>query len=164
MRVFRADYTTPVRHHHETSAVSKLLLIRPGRRRGRGSKTVVVKTENAALAGPVQASYLLIDTQPGPPRHDGRHRIDTAPHGRRLTLAADYWRPEDASYMVLVGRERWRTFCPRHAAVRPITPRLDLQPFGRQGREPRGQFDRDSMPRRSAIRSRWCARPTSFPA
>ena len=63
---FKAEIATPVRHHHETSEVSTLLLMPAWSKEWTGLKTVVVKTDNAALNLPtVQASYLLIDNATG---------------------------------------------------------------------------------------------------
>ena len=63
---FREDIATPVRHHHETSPVSTLLLMPAWSKAFTGLKTVVVKTDNAAKGLPtITASYLLIDNATG---------------------------------------------------------------------------------------------------
>ena len=63
---FQADIATPVRHHHETSAVATLLLMPAWSKEWTGLKTVVVKSDNAAKNLPtVQASYLLIRNDTG---------------------------------------------------------------------------------------------------
>lgn len=120
---FRASYTTPVRHHHETSPASTLLLMPGWSREWTGLKTVVVKTDNAALGLPtVQASYLLIDNATG----ETVAMMDGTEITRRRTaaasaLAADYLARKDASRMVLVGAGALgRHFVRAHAAVRPI--------------------------------------------
>ncbi len=120
---FRADYTTPVRHHHETSAVSTLLLMPAWSKAWTGLKTVVVKTDNAAMGLPtVQASYLLIDNATGA----AVAMMDGTELTRRRTaaasaLAADYLAAKDASSMTLVGAGALgEHFVRAHAAVRPI--------------------------------------------
>lgn len=121
---FRADYTTPVRHHHETSANATLLLMPAWSKDWTGLKTVVVKTDNPALGLPtVQASYLLIDNKTGATVA----MIDGTEITRRRTaaasaLAADYLARKDASRMVLVGAGALGAhFVRAHQAVRPIT-------------------------------------------
>ncbi len=120
---FRANYTTPVRHHHEISPASTLLLMPAWSREWTGLKTVVVKTGNAALGLPtVQASYLLIDNRTG----GTVAMMDGTEITRRRTasasaLAADYLARKDASRMVLVGAGALGAhFVRAHAAVRPI--------------------------------------------
>jgi len=120
---FRADYTTPVRHHHETSPVSTLLLMPAWSKEWTGLKTVMVKTDNATQGLPtVQASYLLIDNRTGATvaMMDGteitRRRTASA-----SALAADYLARQDASRMVLVGAGALGAhFVRAHAAMRPI--------------------------------------------
>lgn len=120
---FRADYTTPVRHHHATSAVSTLLLMPAWSKAWTGLKTVVVKTDNAAMGLPtVQASYLLIDNTTGA----AVAMMDGTELTRRRTaaasaLAADYLAVKDASSMTLVGAGALgEHFVRAHASVRPI--------------------------------------------
>lgn len=120
---FRADYTTPVRHRHETSAVSTLLLMPAWSQAWTGLKTVVVKTDNAALGLPtVQASYLLIDNATGA----AVAMMDGTELTRRRTaaasaLAADYLAVKGASSMALIGAGALgEHFVRAHAAVRPI--------------------------------------------
>ena len=120
---FKADIATPVRHHHETSPVSTLLLMPAWSREWTGLKTVVVKTDNAAMNLPtVQASYLLI-------RNDTAETVaimDGTELTRRRTaaasaLAADYLARPDASTLALVGAGALGNhFVRAHAAVRPI--------------------------------------------
>ena len=120
---FRAEIATPVRHHHETSAVSTLLLMPAWSAEWTGLKTVVVKTDNAAKNLPtVQASYLLIDNATGATVAimDGTEltRRRTAAAG---ALAADYLARPDAATLVLVGAGALGAhFARAHAAVRPI--------------------------------------------
>lgn len=120
---FKADIATPVRHHHETSAVSTLLLMPAWSREWTGLKTVVVKTDNAAKNLPtVQASYLLIKNDTG----ETVAIMDGTELTRRRTaaasaLAADYLARPDASTLVLVGAGALGShFVRAHAAVRPI--------------------------------------------
>ena len=120
---FRAEIATPVRHHHETSPVSTLLLMPAWSAEWTGLKTVVVKTDNAAKNLPtVQASYLLIDNATGATVAimDGTEltRRRTAAAG---ALAADYLARPDAATLVLVGAGALGAhFARAHAAVRPI--------------------------------------------
>ena len=120
---FKADIATPVRHHHETSPVSTLLLMPAWSREWTGLKTVVVKTDNAAKNLPtVQASYLLIKNDTG----ETVAIMDGTELTRRRTaaasaLAADYLARPDASTLVLVGAGALGShFVRAHAAVRPI--------------------------------------------
>ncbi|MGQ0486435.1 MAG: ornithine cyclodeaminase family protein [Hyphomicrobiales bacterium] len=120
---FRADYVTPVRHHHETSAVSTLLLMPAWSKAWTGLKTVVVKTDNAVMGLPtVQASYLLIDNATGA----AVAMMDGTELTRRRTaaasaLAAGYLAARDASSMTLVGAGALgEHFVRAHASVRPI--------------------------------------------
>ena len=120
---FRADYETPVRHHHETSPVATLLLMPAWSKQWTGLKTVVVKTDNAALGLPtVQASYLLIDNATGATvaMMDGTE-ITRRRTAAASALAADYLARKDASTMTLVGAGALGVhFVRAHASVRPI--------------------------------------------
>ena len=120
---FRADIATPVRHHHETSPVSTLLLMPAWSKEWTGLKTVIVKTDNAAKNLPtVQASYLLINNDTG----ETVAIMDGTELTRRRTaaasaLAAGYLARPDASTLVLVGAGALGGhFVRAHAAVRPI--------------------------------------------
>ena len=120
---FKADIATPVRHHHETSAVSTLLLMPAWSREWTGLKTVIVKSDNAAKNLPtVQASYLLIKNDTG----ETVAIMDGTELTRRRTaaasaLAADYLARPDASTLVLVGAGALGShFVRAHAAVRSI--------------------------------------------
>lgn len=120
---FKAEIATPVRHHHETSDVSTLLLMPAWSKEWTGLKTVVVKTDNAALNLPtVQASYLLIDNATG----ETVAMMDGTELTRRRTaaasaLAASYLARADASTLVLVGAGALGAhFVRAHAAVRPL--------------------------------------------
>ncbi len=120
---FRADIETPVRHHHETSSVSTLLLMPAWSGEWTGLKTVVVKSDNAAKNLPtVQASYLLIKNETG----ETVAIMDGTELTRRRTaaasaLAAGYLARADASTLVLVGAGALSAhFVRAHAAVRPI--------------------------------------------
>ena len=120
---FQADIATPVRHHHETSAVATLLLMPAWSKEWTGLKTVVVKSDNAAKNLPtVQASYLLIKNETG----ETVAIMDGTELTRRRTaaasaLAADYLARPDASTLMLVGAGALGAhFVRAHAAVRPI--------------------------------------------
>ncbi len=120
---FRAEIETPVRHHHETTPVSTLLLMPAWSKEWTGLKTVVVKTDNAAKGLPtVQASYLLIDNATG----ETVAILDGTELTRRRTaaasaLAADYLARPDASTLVIVGAGALAIhFIRAHAAVRHI--------------------------------------------
>lgn len=120
---FKADIETPVRHHHEISNVSTLLLMPAWSKAWAGLKTVVVKTDNAAMNLPtVQASYLLIDNATGATVAI----LDGTELTRRRTaaasaLAADYLARPDASNLVIVGAGALGAhFVKAHTAVRDI--------------------------------------------
>jgi ornithine cyclodeaminase len=120
---FRAEITTPVRHHHDISDVSTLLLMPAWSKDWAGLKTVVFKTDNAAQGLPtIQASYLLIEQKTG----ETVAMMDGGEITRRRTaaasaLAADYLARKDAEVMTLVGAGALGPhFVHAHAAVRPI--------------------------------------------
>jgi ornithine cyclodeaminase len=120
---FRQDIATPVRHHHETSPVSTLLLMPAWSKAFTGLKTVVVKTDNPAKGLPtITASYLLIDNETGATVA----LMDGTELTRRRTaaasaLAADYLARKDAATMVMVGAGALGGhFIRAHCAVRPI--------------------------------------------
>jgi ornithine cyclodeaminase len=113
---FRADITTPVRHHHETSAVATLLLMPAWSKDWTGLKTVVVKSDNAAKNLPtIQASYLLIKNDTGETvPQDGTELTGAPPHSAFADyLAARCLNP-------CAGRCGAWDFVRAHAAVRPI--------------------------------------------
>jgi ornithine cyclodeaminase/alanine dehydrogenase-like protein (mu-crystallin family) len=120
---FREDIATPVRHHHETSSVTTLLLMPAWGKDFTGLKTVTVKTDNPALNVPtVQAAYLLIDNATGTPvvMMDGTEltRRRTAAAG---ALASDYLSRVDSSTLLIVGAGALaKHFVHAHASVRPI--------------------------------------------
>lgn len=120
---FRADIATPVRHHHDISDVSTLLLMPAWSKDWAGLKTVVFKTDNAAKGLPtIQASYLLIDQKTG----ETVAMMDGGEITRRRTaaasaLAADYLARKDADTLTLVGAGALAPhFALAHAAVRPV--------------------------------------------
>ena len=120
---FREDIATPVRHHHETSPVSTLLLMPAWSKAFTGLKTVVVKTDNPAKGLPtITASYLLIDNETGATVAI----LDGTELTRRRTaaasaLAADYLARKEARTMVMVGAGALGAhFIRAHRAVRPI--------------------------------------------
>jgi alanine dehydrogenase len=120
---FRAGIETPVRHHHDVSSVSTLLLMPAWSKEWAGLKTVVFKADNAAQGLPtIQASYLLIEQKTG----TTVAMMDGGEITRRRTaaasaLAADYLARKDATTMTLVGAGALGPhFVRAHAAVRPI--------------------------------------------
>lgn len=120
---FRAGIETPVRHHHDVSAVSTLLLMPAWSKDWAGLKTVIFKTDNAAQGLPtIQANYLLIDQKTGATVA----LMDGGEITRRRTaaasaLAADYLARKDAEVMTLVGAGALGPhFVRAHAAVRPV--------------------------------------------
>ena len=120
---FRADIETPIRHHHDITAVSTLLLMPAWSKDWAGLKTVVFKSDNAAKGLPtIQASYLLIDQVTG----ETVAMMDGGEITRRRTaaasaLAADYLARKDAETMTLVGAGALAPhFVLAHAAVRPL--------------------------------------------
>lgn len=120
---FKADIATPVRHHHEMSPVSTLLLMPAWSKEWTGLKTVVVKTDNAAKNLPtVQASYLLVKNDTG----ESVAIMDGTELTRRRTaaasaLAADYLARPDASTLMLVGAGALGAhFVRAHTVLRPI--------------------------------------------
>jgi len=120
---FRAEIETPVRHHHDISDVSTLLLMPAWSKDWAGLKTVVFKTDNAAKGLPtIQASYLLIEQKTG----TTVAMMDGGEITRRRTaaasaLAADYLARKDASTLTVVGAGALAPhFVRAHAAVRPI--------------------------------------------
>jgi alanine dehydrogenase len=120
---FRAPIETPVRHHHEISSVSTLLLMPAWSAEWVGLKTVVVKTDNAGKGLPtVQASYLLIDQATGATvaMMDGTE-ITRRRTAAASALAADYLARRDVDTMTLIGAGALAPhFVAAHAAVRPI--------------------------------------------
>ena len=120
---FRADIETPVRHHHETSNATTLLLMPAWSKHFTGLKTVTVKTDNSALNLPtVQGAYLLIDNATGAPVA----MMDGTELTRRRTaaasaLASDFLSRKDSSALLLIGAGALGAhFARAHAAMRPI--------------------------------------------
>ena len=120
---FRAEIETPVRHHHDISDVSTLLLMPAWSKDWAGLKTVVFKTDNAAKGLPtIQASYLLIEQKTGTTvaMMDGGE-ITKRRTAAASALAADYLARKDASTLTVVGAGALAPhFVRAHAAVRPI--------------------------------------------
>ena len=120
---FRSEIKTPVRHHHDTSDVTTLLLMPAWGKDFTGLKTVTVKTDNPGLGVPtVQGTYLLIDNGTGTPVAI----MDGTELTRRRTaaasaLASDYLSREDSSTLLLIGAGALGAhFVRANAAVRPI--------------------------------------------
>lgn len=120
---FRSRVTVPLRHHHQTSDTSTLLLMPAWTDKWLGLKTLTLNAANPARGLPtVIASYLLIDNDTGVPAAimDG-----TELTGRRTAcasaLAADYLARADASSLLLIGAGSLAPhFARAMAAVRPI--------------------------------------------
>ncbi len=120
---FKMPATTPVRHHHDPSPTTTLLLMPAWTAHWTGLKVVTVKTDNPALGLPtVQGSYLLLENATGAPvcMMDGteltRRRTAAA-----SALAADYLARPDASTLTIVGSGALCLhFIQAHASVRPI--------------------------------------------
>jgi alanine dehydrogenase len=120
---FRGEVTTPVRHHHQTNAVTTLLLMPAWNSEWTGLKVVTFKSDNAAQDLPtIHGSYLLIDNRTGA----AVTMMDGTELTRRRTaaasaLAAEYLARPDASVLTLVGAGALALhFARAHAAVRPI--------------------------------------------
>lgn len=120
---FREEIATPVRHHHDVSDVSTLLLMPAWSKDWAGLKTVIFKSDNAARGLPtIQASYLLIEQKTGATVA----MMDGGEITRRRTaaasaLAADYLARKDAETLTLVGAGALAPhFALAHAAVRPV--------------------------------------------
>lgn len=120
---FASEITTPVRHHHDTSAVTTLLLMPAWSKDYTGLKTVTVKTDNAQLGIPtVQASYLLIDNATGTPvaMMDGTE-LTQRRTAAASALASDYLSRQNSSTLLLIGAGALGAhFAKAHASVRPI--------------------------------------------
>jgi ornithine cyclodeaminase/alanine dehydrogenase-like protein (mu-crystallin family) len=120
---FRAPAETPVRHHHEPSPSTTLLLMPAWTSLWTGLKVVTVKTDNPALGLPtVQGSYLLLDNGTGA----AVCMMDGTELTRRRTasasaLAADYLARPDATVHAIIGAGALCAhFARAHKAVRPI--------------------------------------------
>lgn len=120
---FRAPVETPVRHHHDVSPASTLLLMPAWSPDWVGLKTVMVKSDNAAQGLPtIQASYLLIDQATGATvaLMDGTE-ITRRRTAAASALAADYLARPDVDTMTVIGAGALAPhFVAAHAAVRPI--------------------------------------------
>jgi ornithine cyclodeaminase len=120
---FAAEIVTPVRHHHDLSPVSILLLMPAWSKAFTGLKTVVAKFDNAAKGLPtITASYLLMDNDTGATVA----MLDGTELTRRRTaaasaLAAAYLARSEAETLLIVGAGALAPhFARAHAAVRPI--------------------------------------------
>ncbi len=120
---FASEIATPVRHHHDTSSVTTLLLMPAWSTDFTGLKTVTVKTDNANLGiATVQGAYLLIDNATGTPVA----MMDGTELTRRRTacasaLASDYLSRQNSSTLLLIGAGALGAhFAKAHASVRPI--------------------------------------------
>ncbi len=122
-QAFTWSSTTPVRHHHELSGGTNLLLMPSWTKEWTGVKLVTTQADNAAKGlSSVQASYVLIETPTGTPIAI----MDGTELTRRRTaaasaLAADYLARKDAETLAVVGAGALAAhFVRAHASVRPI--------------------------------------------
>ena len=120
---FASEIVTPVRHQHDLSSVSILLLMPAWSKAFTGLKTVVAKFDNAAKGLPtITASYLLIDNDTGATVA----MLDGTELTRRRTaaasaLAASYLARPNSETLLIVGAGALAPhFVRAHAAVRPI--------------------------------------------
>ena len=120
---FRQDIVSPVRHHHQPSKTSNLLLMPAWTSEYVGLKIVMQESTNAARGLPtIQANYLLIDSRTG----ETLAMMDGTEITRRRTaaasaLAADYLARGDARTLTLCGAGALgEHFVRAHAAVRRI--------------------------------------------
>lgn len=120
---FKGGAETPVRHHHQTTPATTLLLMPSWTAQWSGLKTITVKGDNAALGLPsIQGVYLLIENATGTPVA----MMDAGEITRRRTaaasaLAADYLARPDAKTLALFGAGALAPhFVQAHASVRPI--------------------------------------------
>ncbi|MBL8905490.1 MAG: ornithine cyclodeaminase family protein [Rhizobiales bacterium] len=120
---FAGEIVTPVRHHHDLSPVSILLLMPAWSKAFTGLKTVFAKFDNAARGLPtITASYLLMDNDTGATVA----MLDGTELTRRRTaaasaLAASYLARPDSETLLVVGAGALAPhFVRAHAAVRPI--------------------------------------------
>src|SRR5205823_4664770 len=120
---FRENYTTPVRHHHDLSPATILLLMPAWSERYSGLKTVMFKSDNAAKGLPtIQASYLLFDNETG----ETLAVMDGTELTRRRTaaasaLAADYLARKNSRVLAIIGAGALAPhFARAHLSVRPI--------------------------------------------
>ncbi len=120
---FASEIVTPVRHHHDLSPVSILLLMPAWSKAFTGLKTVFAKFDNAAKGLPtITASYLLMDNDTGATVA----MLDGTELTRRRTaaasaLAASYLARPDSETLLIVGAGALAPhFVRAHAAVRPI--------------------------------------------
>ena len=166
---FKADIATPVRHHHETSPVSTLLLD-AGLVQGVDRSQDRCRQDRQCRKGPAhhQASYLLIDNDTG----ETVAIMDGTELTRRRTaaasaLGADYLARPDASTLVLVGAGALGAhFVRAHAAVRPIKKVFiyNRSPEKAAALAARIEKRRALRHRPSPIWKRRCVRPISSPA
>ncbi|MFO0993920.1 MAG: ornithine cyclodeaminase family protein [Hyphomicrobiales bacterium] len=122
-RGFASEIVTPVRHQHDLSPVSILLLMPAWSKAFTGLKTVYAKFDNAAKGLPtITASYLLMDNDTGATVA----MLDGTELTRRRTaaasaLAASYLARPDSQTLLIVGAGALAPhFARAHAAVRPI--------------------------------------------
>ena len=126
---FAAEYTVPMRHHHNfvnpASALESTLLLMPAwdNKKHIGVKIVTVSPENANLALPtIQGMYLLFDIKTGVPlmRCDAKTltNIRTA---AASALASKYLSRQNSKVLLMVGTGALAPqLIKAHASVRPI--------------------------------------------
>jgi len=125
---FKADYTVPLRHHHDVSVPggeNGTLLLMPAWREGGvlGVKVATVFPGNGAKGkDSVMASYLLLDGQTGEPLALAEGRTLTAKRTAAASaLAASKLARPDSRKLLMVGTGRLAPeLIAAHRAVRPI--------------------------------------------
>ena len=126
---FAAEYTVPMRHHHNfvnpSSALESTLLLMPAwdNRNYLGVKLVTIFPENANHSLPtIQGMYLLFDIKTGTPlmRCDAK-TLTNLRTAAASALASKYLSRKDSKIMLMVGTGALAPqLIKAHASVRPI--------------------------------------------
>jgi ornithine cyclodeaminase len=126
---FAADYSVPLRHHHNfanpSSALESTLLLMPAwdNQNYLGVKIVTVSPENANLSLPtIQGMYLLFDIKKGVPlmRCDAK-TLTNLRTAAASALASKYLSRKDSKTLLMIGTGALAPqLIKAHATVRPI--------------------------------------------
>ena len=126
---FSADYSVPMRHHHNfinpSSALESTLLLMPAwdNQKYLGVKIVTVSPENAKLALPtIQGMYLLFDIKTGVPlmRCDAKS-LTNLRTAAASALASKYLSRKNSKVLLMVGTGALAPqLIKAHSTVRPI--------------------------------------------